>query len=192
MLKRHYLGFFLTFLLGAIGPLHGQSVTNSEKNGPPKARIQFSTKTKESRVGDLIYGTFQIENVGAQPFYITSTIRDLDDGNGGFDAVLIGPRNAQMISVDGGGPSFPPGYHRDIVRDVREHWLLLFPGTFYGGTGALRTIPMSPGAYKIFAKRNPPRMTEEEKERLRTELKYPVLVDNLESPVVSLVVVKEH
>jgi hypothetical protein len=185
MLRRCHLVSLLIFCLGAIGGLHGQSVASSERDRPTTAKIQFSTKAKVSRVGDLIYAAFQIENVGTQPFYITPTVNDLDDGNGGFDAVLTGPPGAQMISVGAGAPSSPPGYHRDIVTVVREHWVLLFPGDFYGGTGPLRTIPKSSGTYKIVAKRTPPRMTEEEKERLRMELKFPVLMDTLESPPVS-------
>jgi len=190
MLKRCYLVSLLTFCLVVIGSLHGQSVADSGNEGPTKARIQFSTKAKQTRVGDLIYATFQIENVGTQPFYIAPTVRDLDDGNGGFDAVLTGTLGAQMVSMGGGGPSFPRGYHRDIVTVVREHWILLFPGDFYGGTGPLRTIPMSAGTYKIVAKRTPPRMTEEEKERLRMELRFPAFMDTLELPPVSLEVVK--
>ena len=85
-----------------------------------------------------------------------------------------------MVFRGSGWPSSVPGYKRDLLEDTKR-WIILFPGDFYGGTRALKTTPMFPGTYKIVAKREPPRLTEDAKEKFRKSLEYPVLLDTVES-----------
>ena len=111
------------------------------------------------------------------------------DTYGGFAAIISGPVDAKLLERKG-AVDFPPGERRNIVKEVEQTWLLLFPGDFYGGVRPLHTTILSSGTYRIVARRNPPRLTAEEKERVRTELRFPVLLEPVDSKPVFLVVTK--
>jgi hypothetical protein len=153
-----------------------------------EAEVQLFTNTAKSRVAENINVTFQIKNTGSTPFYIPQRVDDLDT-YGGFAAIVTGPSDAKLLERRG-AVDFPPGERRNVVKEIEERWLLLFPGDFYGGVRPLRTTILSPGTYRIVAKRIPPRLTEEERERVRTELKFPVLIEPIESKPVFLLVTK--
>jgi hypothetical protein len=85
---------------------------------------------------------------------------------------------------------YGPDYHPDILKEVEDSWILLQPGQFYGGTVPLNTIPGSPGTWTIIARRNPPRVTGELQEKMHKSLKFPVLLDKVDSKPIYLEVVE--
>jgi hypothetical protein len=178
----------LAITLPAVVGTRAQSLADPGERVPFKAEVQIFTSTGKSSLAEKIRVTFQIKNTGSTPFYIPQRVDDLDT-YGGFAAIISGPADAKLLERKG-AVDFPPGKRRNIVKEVEESWLLLFPGDFYGGVRTLHTTILSPGTYRIVARRNPPRLTEEEKERVRTELKFPVLLEPIDSKPASLVVTR--
>jgi hypothetical protein len=64
------------------------------------------------------------------------------------------------------------------------------PGDFYGGTWSLHTAPVSPGTYKVVGRRCPPRLSDELRGQLASALKFPVLLEDVDSQPVFLKVEK--
>jgi hypothetical protein len=123
--------------------------------------------------------TFRITNCGSFPFYIPKTIRNVES-HGGFDDIVTGPPNAKAQHAVGVA-DYAPDYHPDVLKEIKESWILLMPGEFYGGTVPLSTAPMAPGTWKVVGRRSPPRVTDELRGQLPTALKFPVLLDSVDS-----------
>ena len=80
--------------------------------------------------------------------------------------------------------------HQSFLKEARESWILLQPGEFYGATVPLSTVQLSPGTWKVVGRRSPPRVTDELREQLRMALKFPVLLETVDSKPVFLKVAK--
>lgn len=141
------------------------------------AEVEISLNKTTVRVGETPLITFKITNRGSIPFYIPKTIQDVDF-RGGFQALVSGPPQAKWRSTGGAADNFGPV---DVAKEIEESWILLSPGDFYGGTRPLNTVPLSPGTYKVVGRRNPPRLSEDLKEKIRSGLKFLVLLDDIES-----------
>ena len=182
---------FLLLLFGARGSSAAQPVpcaTAAWKDAPPKAVVDVSLSKSKIHTGEWALVTFRITNCGSFPFYIPKAIQDVE-WHGGFQDIVTGPPNAKgQHSVAAG--DYGPDYHPDVLKEVKESWILLMPGAFYGGTVRLNTAPESPGTWKVVARRNPPRVTDKLREQLQTELKFPVLLQPVDSNPVYLKVVK--
>ena len=85
---------------------------------------------------------------------------------------------------------YGPDYHPDVLKEIQESWILLMPGDFYGGTVRLHTAPATPGTYKVVGRRCPPRLSDELRRQLAAALKFPVLLEPVDSEPVYLKVVK--
>ncbi|HYA64539.1 MAG TPA: hypothetical protein VED66_15150 [Candidatus Sulfotelmatobacter sp.] len=133
--------------------------------------------------------TFRITNCGSRPFYIPKTIRNIE-WHGGFTDSVSGPFDAKGAVSRGEAADYGPGYEPDVLKEIKESWLLLMPGDFYGGTMRLHTAPLSPGTYKVVGHRCPPRLTDEVRGQLASALKFPVLLEDVDSQPVYLKVVK--
>jgi len=167
------------------------------KNASPKAVVEISLpKTTihacdkaKPRECQRARATFRITNCGSSPFYIPKTIRNVE-WHGGFEDIFVnGPFDAEALhSVE--AADYGPDYHPDVLKEIQESWLLLLPGDFYGGTLNLHTAPVSPGTYKVVGRRCPPRLTDELRSQLASTLKFPVLLENIDSQPVYLKVVK--
>ena len=151
-----------------------------------KIHICDKTKPKECVWAKA---TFRITNCGSSPFYIPKTVKDIE-WHGGFEDIVSGPSDAEpaLHTVEAG--DYGPDYHPDILKEIKESWLLLMPGDFYGGTMRLHTAPVSRGTYKIVGRRTPPRLSDQLRGQLASALKFPVLMENVDSDPVYLKVVK--
>jgi hypothetical protein len=154
----------------------------TDLKAPLKAVVKVSLDNAKIHIGDTPLITFQITNQGSVPFYVPKTIENLDF-RGGFQALVTGPPEAKFKSH--GGVADVTQYI-DVAKEIEESWILLWPCDFYGGTRRLATVPMSPGTYTIVGRRNPPRLGDDLKEKLRSTLRFPVLLDAVESQPVRL------
>src|SRR5882672_8617743 len=110
-------------------------------------------------------------------------IEDSGVGRGGFEVLESVPPGARAIHTVRAGDPGPGGWQRDYLKEAREGWIVLHPGEFYGGRVPLRSfLPLSTGRYKLVAKWHPPSLTEKDKEQLRSGLKFPPILDAIESP----------
>lgn len=163
---------------------------------PPEARVEISlpkrtihvcakTRPRECEWAKV---TFRITNCGSFPFYIPKTISNVD-WHGGFEDIVSGPDAAGGVHRNEAA-DYGPDYHPDVLKEIQESWILLGPGDFFGGTIDLHTTPFSPGIYKVIGRRCPPRLTDEVRSQLDDALKFPVLLENVDSQPVYLKVVK--
>lgn len=157
------------------------------KEAPSKAVVDVSLNKTKIHIGEWPWVTFRITNCGSLPFYIPKTIQNFE-WHGGFEDIVTGPLNAKAQHSGGAADDF--GYHPDVLKEIKESWILLMPGQFYGGTVRLNTAPMSKGTWKVVGRRSPPRVTDELREQLRTALKFPVLFEPVDSNPVYFKVVK--
>jgi hypothetical protein len=172
--------------------------TGPWKEAAPKALVDISLTKKKVHVCDktkprecewAAAATFRITNCGSFPFYIAKTIANVE-WHGGFEDIVSGPFGTAGALHTGGAGDYGPDYHPDVLREIKESWILLMPGDFYGGTMRLHTAPLSPGTYKVIGRRCPPRLTYELRSQLASALKFPVLLENVDSQPVYLKVVK--
>ena len=103
---------------------------------------------------------------------------------------MSGPFGAAGALHTGEAADYGPDYHPDVLKEIKESWILLMPGEFYGGKMELHTAPLSPGTYKVIGRRCPPRLTDELRSQLASALEFPVLLENVDSQPVYLKVVK--
>jgi hypothetical protein len=155
----------------------------------PTAVVDVSLRKTKIHTGEWALITFRITNCGSFPFYIHKTISDVE-WRGGFQDILTGGPPKAKVQQRVEAADYGPDYHPDVLKEVRESWILLMPGEFYGGTVSLHTAPMSPGTWKVVGRRNPPRVTNELRDQLRAALKFPVLFEPVDSKPVYLKVVK--
>jgi len=176
----------LHVLLGAMlcssNLLLGQCSVPIDQKAPPKGVVDVSLDKTTIKVGETPLVTFRITNRGSIPFYIPRTIEDFDF-HGGFQALVTGPADAKWSATGGTVDHF---HYIDVAKEAEESWILLWPCDFYGGTRPLGTVPMSRGTYTIVARRNAPRLAEDLREKLHNTLKYPVLLDSIESGPIHL------
>jgi len=171
--------------------------TGAWKKAPPKAAVEISLPKKTIHACDKTKIlecesariTFRITNCGSFPFYIPKAISNVE-WHGGFEDIVSGPFDAKGALHSNAAADYGPDYHPDVLKEIQESWILLMPGEFYGGTTDLHTAPVSPGTYKVVGRRCPPRLTEELRSQLTTALKFPVLLENVDSQPVYLKVVK--
>ncbi len=156
----------------------GQSPDASEGTAP-QAEVLVSG-AKRSRVGERPTLTIQIKNVGKRPFYITRAI-ECFDYHGGFQVVVTPPAGARMNHSVAAGNYFG---RVDIMKEAQD-FILLVPGALYGGTITSLDQPLSPGIYRITVRRIPLLISDGTKEKLRTGLKFPVLLNTVESAPIS-------
>jgi hypothetical protein len=168
------------------------------KKAPPKAVVDISLtkkkihaceKTKPRECEWEAAATFRITNCGSFPFYIAKTVSN-DEWHGGFEDIMSGPFGVASALHTGGAADYGPDYHPDVLKEIKDSWILLMPGAFYGGTMTLHTAPFSPGTYKIIGRRCPPRLTHELRSQLASALGFPVLLEDVDSQPVYLKVVK--
>ena len=170
--------------------------TGPWKEAPPNAvvdilltekKIHACDKTKP-RDCEFPRATFRITNCSSFPFYTPKTIRNVE-WHGGFEDIVVGPFDAKALHSNEAA-DYGPDYHPDVIKEIKESWILLMPGDFYGGTMRLHTAPLSPGTYKVIGRRCPPRLADELRSQLASALKFPVLLENVDSQPVYLKVVK--
>ncbi len=192
------LPLLLSCGLSTVGSAQSQPCvpTGPWKKVPPEAAVEISlpkktihacdkTKPRECEFGKA---TFRITNCGSFPFYIPKTVRNVE-WHGGFEDIVVGPFDAKGLHSNEAA-DYGPDYHPDVLKEIQESWLLLMPGEFYGGTVNLHTAPISPGTYKVVGRRCPPRLTDELRGQLASGLKFPVLLESVDSQPVYLKVVK--
>jgi hypothetical protein len=119
-----------------------------------RSDMDFKIETDQSiyRAEEKIAITYRISNVGADPVYVNQEIRLLN----GWDAgVRINVYDAQDNKVAGsimGHLPIPDYDKEDVVKYIREKWILMFPGSFYGmRTFYFSGCRLAPGRYKIVA-----------------------------------------
>lgn len=194
----------ICLLLSSGFPTHaaGQSracvPTGPWKQAPPKAVVEISLTKKKIHACDKAKprecpweaaATFRITNCGTFPFYIPKTICNVE-WHGGFEDVVTGPFRTVGALHSVGAADYGPDYHPDVLKEIKESWILLTPGDFYGGTVKLRTAPLTPGTYQVIGRRCPPRLTDELRSQLASALKFPVLLETVNSAPVYLKVMK--
>jgi len=174
------------FALCTLSLLHGQCSLPIDQSSPIKAEVAISLDKESVHVGDTPLITFRITNRGSVPFYIPKTIEAFDF-RGGFEALVTGPPKAKYESRGG---VVDPMRSIDVAKEVSESWILLWPCDFYGGTRRLATVPMSAGVFEIVGRRIPPALGTDSREKLRTTLKFPALLDAVESQPIRLRVIE--
>src|SRR5437588_7826266 len=160
----------MTFYFGlTLSKSIGQSRTDVGDQTSPKAEINVSVTPSKCKVGTLISVSFQIKNIGSVPFYIPPFIEDI--GRGGFDVTVALPPDGKAIKI-GRATDYGPGDTSDILQEAAK-WIVLRPGDFYGATRPLASfVKVSSGRFRIVVRRNPPRLSDEDKARLRESLKF--------------------
>jgi len=180
----------------AAGQLQPCTPTGPWKESPPKALVEISLTKKtihacdktKPRECEFAKATFRITNCGSFPFYIPKTIGNIE-AHGGFQDIFVsGPLEGALHA--GEAVDVGIGYHPDVLKEIQESWILLMPGDFYGGEWGLHTGPVSPGTYKVVGRRCPPRLSDELRGQLASALKFPVLLEDVDSQPVFLKVVK--
>ena len=165
----------------------GQSRTDVGDQTSPKAEINLSVTPSKCKVKTPVSVSFQIKNIGSVPFYIPPFIEDV--GRGGFDVTVALPPGGKATKIVRAA-DYGPGDTSDILQEAAK-WIVLRPGEFYGATRPLASfVKVSSGRIRIVVRRNPPRLSDEDKARLGDGLKFPVLLDMIESAPVVLDVVK--
>jgi len=165
--------------------LSSRATTQSQQTNEglkPNAEVLISSEGR-SRVNEPLKITLQVENVGKIPFYVTPAVQ-VFNYLGGFEVVVVAPTGA---SVRGGAAAGDFAGRIDIMEDAKR-FVLLAPGAMYGGTIATLTVPMSPGTYRVVGKRIPLLVSESAKEKLRSGLPFPVLLDLVESKPIAVTV----
>ena len=181
----------------ATAQLHPCTPTGLWKEAPPKAAVELSLTKKTLHVCDKTRvrecewatATFRITNCGSFPFYIPKTLRNIE-WHGGFEDIVSGPFDANGALRANEAADYGPDYRPDVLKEIQESWILLMPGDFYGGTVRLHIAPVVPGTYKVVGRRCPPRLTDELRGKLDSALKFPVLLENVDSQPAYLRVVK--
>jgi hypothetical protein len=163
--------------------------TATWKEVPPKAVVEISLKKTKIHIREWGSATFRIKNCGSYPFYIPKTIGNVE-WHGGFEDTITGPFDAKGVLRMVEAADYGPDYHPNVLKEIQESWILLMPGDFYGGTVQLHTAPLSPGTYKVVGRRCPPRLSDELRRQLFASLKFPVLLEPVDSKPVYLKVVK--
>jgi hypothetical protein len=154
----------------------------------PKAEIDVSTVPTKCKVGQPVYVHFQITNTGSIPFYIPPIIDDFGL-LGGFGFQVLPPPGQKFLG-SARAADWGPGPQRDILQ-VAANWIILRHGDFYGATRPVNEILLpSPGKYRIVVWHHPPILSDAEKVQLRENLKFPVLLDTIESKSAVLEIVK--
>ena len=169
---------FLILATQSATEMCGQSADASEGTAP-QAEVLVSC-AKRSRVGERPTLTIQIKNVGKRPFYITRAIEAFDY-HGGFQVVVTPPAGARMVHSVAAGDYFG---RVDIMKEAQD-FILLVPNAMYGGTITSLDQPLSPGTYRISVRRVPLLISDGMKEKLRTGLKFPVLLNTVEAAPIS-------
>jgi hypothetical protein len=189
----------LSLALSTVGSAQSQPCVPTEpwKEAPPKAVVEISLPKKtihacdktKPRECEFAKATFRITNCGSSPFYIPQTIENVE-WHGGFEDIVNGPFDARGALHENGAADYGADYHPDVLKEIQESWILLMPGEFYGGTVNLHTAPVSPGTYRVVGRRCPPRLSDEVRGQLVTALKFPVLLENVDSQPVYFKVMK--
>jgi hypothetical protein len=182
VLRIAVIAFLISVLLSA-PEMSGQSQAVSE-SAVPEAEVLVSG-AKVSRVGERPTLTLQVKNVGKKPFYITRAIEAFDY-HGGFQVVVTPPAGGRM---EHGVAAADYVGRVDIMKEAQD-FILLVPGAMYGGTITVLDKPLSPGSYQIAVRRVPLLISDAMKEKLRAGLKFPVLLDTVESAPISWTVTK--
>jgi hypothetical protein len=150
----------------------------------PRAEVLISAPRRRSHVGDPLTFALEIKNVGRAPFYVTKAIQAFNY-LGGFEVTVRPPPDAR---VTGGAAAGDFAGKVDIM--AAENFILLVPGATYGGTVNAISVPQSPGIYRVVGRRVPILVSDNEKRKLRGSLKFPLLVETVESIPISIVVSK--
>lgn len=190
-------GYFALLML--VGAAAGKTVPCTGpfvKKMPVKPVVEISLAQKTIHVCDRskprecewASATFRITNCGSSPFYIPQTMAN-DEWHGGFEDIFTGSFGRNGPLREQGAADYGADYHPDVLKEIQESWMLLMPGEFYGGTMALRTAPTAPGVYKVIGRHVPPQLSDEIKANLST-LKFPVLLEPVDSEPLYLKVVK--
>jgi hypothetical protein len=87
--------------------------------------------------------------------------------------------------VDGGATGADFSGQVDIVKET-DQFVLLVPGATYGGTITALTIPKSPGTYQIVGRRVPPLVLDKTRQKLGSGLKFPLLMEAVQSSAMSI------
>ena len=194
---RPLLLLLLSFSLSTVGSAQSPPCvpTGPWKEAPPKAVVEIALSKKTIHACDhskpseceFAAATFRITNCGSFPFYIPQAIGNVE-WHGGFEDIVSGSLEGALHTTE--AADYGADYHPDVLKEIKESWILLMPGDFYGGTLDLHTAPAAPGTYKVVGRRCPPRLSDEERGRLATALKFPVLLENVDSQPVYFKVVK--
>jgi len=159
------------------------------ERGYPKAVVEISLNKKKIHLREWVSVTFRITNCGSHPFYIPKAIGNVE-WHGGFEDIVTGQFDTKGVLRMVEATDYSPDYHADVLKEIQDSWILLMPGDFYGGTVPLHTAPVSPGTYKVVGRRSPPRLSDELRKQLAAALKFPVLLELVDSEPVYLKVVK--
>ena len=168
--------------------LYSQSQTNPHVQTLPKAEITVSLMPSKCKLGGPVNVRFKIVNTGMVPFYIPPIIEKF--GRSGFDVEVIPPPSSKGIMkvVTAGDPGAGPEFN---IQEEAARWIVLRPGDFYGSTQPVDKVLLpSAGKYKVVVRHTPPRLSEVDKARLKETLKFPVLLDTIDSEPVVLEIVK--
>jgi len=170
----------LTFCL--TGSTGGQSESTPAVS--PKAEVTVLAR-RTSHVGEMFLLTLRIENVGKTPFYIAPAVESVGDYRGGFEVVITPPAGARMQGGGRSGATAPV----DILKEAKN-FILLKPGETYGGN-LLSAVVTVPGTYRVVGRHRPLLLSDADKDKLRAELRFPMLFEVVESKPIFLRVAKQ-
>lgn len=161
---------------------------------PAIANLELQSLKAEYRAGEKIQVEYKIQNVGGAPFYMNPNVAQVGGMDAGVRLALFdeagNPVSGQIV-----GDVPVPDYSKvpDLCAYIRERWLLLRPGMFYGLNTYYPTIvTLRPGRYRLLATyfNNLPSLVTPAQRESMDSLPYPVLVKELQSRDVWFTVVK--
>jgi hypothetical protein len=142
-----FAGLFLIIMSTTLG-----QVNNAQDTDMAAIKVSLSTDKRIYRLGETVLVTYAIHNVGHLPVYVPKQTSLTASPWGGFEIKVLSPPGASGV---GEGSAVDPGpdyfRNRHMGRELEQHWLLLFPGQFFGETTELPYRPLTPGKYGLVA-----------------------------------------
>ena len=119
-----------------------------------------------------------VSNEGSKPVYIERYLGPCPTYWGGVSLKVLDGEGRELPEARCGDPYQIDFTKRDVLMDIHDHWVPLFPGYSYSCTVSVESIPSRLGRYTILATLVPPSFTKEEQETLHS-LPYPVFLGKL-------------
>jgi hypothetical protein len=138
--------------------------------------VSLTTSKHTYVLGEKIHVKYEIENVGETPFYIPKGIEPIGNARGCVILdVRTQPGRDGIVETHNIDQTTEYWENRNIREEIRDNWLLLRPGHFYGMTTTLKFTPLKSGRYWIVAKHASGQVSEKEKALIANQ-DYPLLL----------------
>jgi hypothetical protein len=145
-MRKRLIRFSLVGLSVAAALLFAAGHSNQESVKEPQVRVHLETDKGHYKLGEKIVVTYYVENVGSDIVYVPNRNGQMKNNQGWIDIEVLGPLQpygqGTVLDLFGGRPA-------DVAKWIRETWVPLRPGSFYGAKAELLFPPKVPGRYRV-------------------------------------------